>query len=101
MLPCAGGAILTVMLFTIVWQWNDYYTPAMFMANRYTIATALASFQQNLSSLSNVGGLSTDPYIVSTRIQAACLISILPLLIMYLFTQKYFTESIERTGISN
>lgn len=101
MLPCSGGAILTVMLFSIVWQWNDFYTPAMFMANRYTIATALAAFQQNLSSLSNVGGLNTDPYIVSTRIQAACLISILPLLIMYLFTQKYFTESIERTGISN
>ncbi|REE56446.1 multiple sugar transport system permease protein [Paenibacillus taihuensis] len=101
MLPNAGGAILTVLLFSIVWQWNDFYTPAMFLNNKYTIATALAAFQQNLSSLSNVGGLNTDPYVVSTRIQAACLVSIAPLVILYIFTQRYFTESIERTGINS
>lgn len=101
MLPNAGGALLTVLLFSIVWQWNDFYTPAMFLNNQYTLATALAAFQQNLQSLANVGGLNTDPYIVSTRIQAACLLAIGPLVLLYVFAQRYFTESIERTGINS
>ena len=31
--------------------------------------------------------------------EAGCLISIMPILIMYIFLQKYFTEGIERSGI--
>ena len=31
--------------------------------------------------------------------EAGCLISILPILIMYVFLQKYFTEGIERSGL--
>lgn len=45
----------------------------------------------------------TLPY-VSPReqivwMEAGCLISILPILIMYVFLQKYFTEGIERSGL--
>jgi multiple sugar transport system permease protein len=32
-------------------------------------------------------------------IMAAALLVILPLLVLYLFTQRYFVESIERTGL--
>lgn len=100
MLPNASASILTVTLFSIVWQWNDYYTPAMYMPGKPTIATSLSSFQFNLQRLATVGGMYTDPFVTSTRVQAACLLSILPLLIGYIFAQRYFTESIERTGIT-
>ena len=33
------------------------------------------------------------------RAQAGCLLTILPLLIVFIFLQKYFTEGLERTGI--
>ncbi len=99
MLPNAGPAILTVFLFTFVWQWNDYYAPAMYFSEKTTISTALASIRTNLRLLTNIGNNYLDPYVVSTRIQAACLISIAPIVTMYVFTQKHFTESIERTGI--
>lgn len=100
MLPNAKSAMLTVALFSIVWQWNDFYTPAMYLSQRPTIATSLASFQFNLQKLTTVGGMYTDPFVTSTRVQAACLLSILPLLIGYIITQRYFTESIERTGLT-
>jgi len=32
-------------------------------------------------------------------IMASALLVILPLLVLYLFTQRYFVESIERTGL--
>ena len=31
--------------------------------------------------------------------EAGCLMAILPILIMYVFLQKYFTEGIERSGL--
>ncbi len=100
MLPNSGTVVLTVLLFALVWNWNDYYTPAMFMKNHNTLATALASFQQNLQNLSTIGGNYSDSALIATRLQAACLLVIAPLLILYAFTQRYFIESIERTGLT-
>ncbi len=100
MVPNTKNIVITVFLFAIVWNWNDYYTPALYMQGKPTLATSLSEFQNNLQMLANVGGANVDPIVVLTRIQAACLIAILPLLILYIFTQKYFTESIENTGIT-
>ncbi len=100
MLPNAGTVMLTVLLFALVWNWNDYYTPAMFMKNHVTLATALSMFQQNLQNLNTIGGNYTDTALIATRMQAACLLCIAPLLVLYAFTQKYFVESVERTGLT-
>jgi multiple sugar transport system permease protein len=98
MLPNAGAAMLTVFLFTTVWYWNDYYTPSMIMSTDWTLSVALAGLKANLSKLPEIGA-SMDTYLLTTRIQAGCLLCIAPLLAIYVFAQKYFTESIERTGI--
>lgn len=100
MLPNAGTVVLTVLLFALVWNWNDYYTPAMFMKNHLTLATALSSFQQNLQNLSAIGGNYTDSALIATRMQAAGLLVIAPLLLLYAFTQRYFIQSVERTGLT-
>lgn len=100
MLPNAGTVVLTVLLFALVWNWNDYYTPAMFMKNHHTLATALASFQSNLQNLSTIGGNYTDSALIATRMQAAGLMVIAPLLVLYAFTQRFFVQSVERTGLT-
>ena len=41
----------------------------------------------------------TNPYVIVTQMQAACLLTILPLLVLYIVLQRYFTESVERTGL--
>lgn len=98
MLPNAPTVILTTLLFSIVWQWSDFFGPGMFL-DKPTIATALYNFQTNLSELPGMDNNIWDPFFISTRIQAACLLSVAPLLVLYIITQKYFVESIERTGI--
>lgn len=98
MLPNAMSALITVFLFSIVWQWSDFYGPAMFLG-KSTIATSLYNFTTNLSQLPGMANNIWDPFFVSTRIQAACLLSIAPLIIIYIFTQRYFVEGIERTGL--
>lgn len=98
MLPNAMTALLTVFLFSIVWQWSDFFGPAMFL-DKPTIATALYNFQTNLSELPGMNNNIWDPFFISTRIQAACLLSVVPLVVLYTVTQKYFVESVERTGL--
>ncbi len=96
-LPTTKNIVLTVLLLSLVWNWNDFLTPATFMGGKLTISTALARFQSDLNNAHNLG---IDVTVANTQIQAACLISIIPLAILYVLTQKYFTESIESSGLT-
>ena len=101
MLPNAGNVMLMVMLFSLVWYWNDYYMTAIYMSEFKTVSTQLASLSALLQMQLSAGGASAayDPYQIVTMEQAACLLTILPLLVLFVFTQKYFTQGIEKTGI--
>ena len=96
MLPNATAVFVTVFLFSLVWYWNDYFNASMFINAVPTISTKLAGLQG--------GGLegvvsTTDPLKKATYVQAGALMSIAPMLILYIIFQRQFTESIERSGI--
>ena len=88
MIPNALSSFLTVFLFSIVWYWNDYYISSMYFSETKTIATTLCNLENELK-LRLFGDATVK---ISRREQA-------PLLIMYTFLQKYFTEGIERSGL--
>lgn len=92
MVPNSMQAFLTVFILSIVWHWNEYYLTSMYFLNKWTIATSLTGMTNHLSDRYN-------PYAFVTKMQAGCLLAIIPILIMYIILQKYFTESVERTGI--
>ena len=96
MVPNASGVFLTVGLFSMVWYWNDYFLSSMYFTRVNTVSVALAGLQ---NSLSLVGFDIQDPTTLITRMQAGSVLAVAPLLIIYIFLQRYFTESIERTGI--
>lgn len=100
MLPNAMSSVLTVFLFTIVWYWNDYYISTIFFNNTKTVATMLYNLDSELKM--RLFGDAAIQIAEREKIvwnQAGCLISIAPILIMYAFLQKRFTEGIERSGI--
>lgn len=110
MLPNARGAIITVGLFAFVWQWNDVYFAKIFeisTASFPILTMRLINAAENIyAALFYTGGLSligqdvwSNPMFLATISNVAALLMMLPLLIMYLFVQKQFVESIERTGI--
>ena len=98
--PTAKNINIAVLLLAVVWNWNDYYTPSMFIRTKDTIATAMASFQANLENLHNMGTGVANIQTAQTQIQAACLITILPLVVLYIFLQKRFSEGIENSGLT-
>lgn len=97
--PNAKAAFLTVILFSIVWYWNDYYYISMYFSNVKTVSTALAGLMDAFTTDVSFEAIRTDPYMITTRLQAGCLLAILPMLLLYVVLQKHFTEGIERTGL--
>lgn len=100
MVPNASSSFLTVFLFSIVWYWNDYYVASSFFINTKTISLVL----KNLDGTLNIAIFNNANANVSARekivwLEAGCLISITPMLILYAALQKHFTEGIERSGL--
>ncbi len=96
MIPLSSAAFITVFLFSFVWYWNDYYYSGMFFTNGNTVTLALSGLQDKLRTLNNG---AYDPYLYVVSMQAGCLLVVLPPLLIYIVFQRYFTESIEKTGI--
>ncbi len=95
MLPLAQPAILVVFLFSFVWHWNDTLEPSIYLSKpeNFFLPQRLSIVEAALSNYQLRGMWGTG------TIMAATLLVILPLVILYLFTQRYFVESIERTGL--
>lgn len=94
--PLATPAFVTVMLFSFIWHWNDYCYAASLFTNEVKPLMALLN---DLDALLSSSYLGVSDYAARTYKAAAVLLTILPPLLLYVFAQKYFTESIERAGI--
>ena len=100
MCPNAKSSFLTVFLFSIVWYWNDYYVSSSFFTQNDTVALMLKNLNTNLTQqLFDGQAVSVRQIIV--WLEAGCLLSITPILIMYVFLQRYFIEGVERSGLAN
>lgn len=88
-LPLSKPAVITIALLNFIWSWDSFKWPLLVTrnSNMRVLAVGLQQF------LVGEGG---------TKIQLMMAFStmvVLPVLIFYFFTQKYFTEGIARTGI--
>lgn len=100
MIPNAASSFLTVFLFSVVWYWNDYYVTTMFFRNVDTVGIALKNLSQTLiSDLFDNQSVGARELIV--WLESGCILAIAPILIMYIFLQRYFTEGLERSGLAN
>lgn len=99
MVPNAASSFLTVFIFSIVWYWNDYYVSSMYFTQGNTISLKIDSIA-NLISMHLYGEIrNASEFIV--WMEAGCLLAIAPIIIMYVFLQKYFTEGIAKAGLAN
>ncbi len=90
MYPLARPARVTVLLFSLVWHWNETYLTNVYYTRISTMATQIARVTLQ------VGDYTVN---IMPLKMASALLFIAPILILYFFTQRLFTESIERTGI--
>ena len=98
MVPNASSSFLTVFLFSIVWYWNDYYISSSYFLQNNTMALMLQNLSNTLD-LRLFNGMNVSVRNKIVWLESGCLLSITPILIMYVFLQRYFTEGIERSGL--
>ena len=102
--PSAIPAIVTVVLFSFVWYWNESYLTELYVqglaskSNWTNLVVQLKNFDQSFNTRAQTGGTATS--LNESVRMAATTLSILPLLIMYLILQKQFVESIDKAGIT-
>ena len=100
MLPLVRSAIITVCLFSFVWHWNDLYSSAMYFVGEVRPIMAVLNdlktimIQQGLTVSVNLSQFNLRLYFAS-----GALLAVLPPLVLYIILQKYFVESIAKTGI--
>ena len=89
-MPNAKPALLVVIINQLVFCWNDYMGPLIYLGrpDKFTIALGLNAFKGEIGATIDIGPL-----------MAMACVTILPVLILYLSFQKYFVEGVAATGI--
>ncbi|WP_228506010.1 carbohydrate ABC transporter permease [Curtobacterium sp. VKM Ac-1395] len=90
MLPISRPIMLTLAIFSFQWRWNDYIWPLLVLndPHQFTIQIAL----QSIVGAENVNW---------TVLLGASVISILPLLLLYLVFQKYVNGADLNAGLKD
>ncbi|MEK3890015.1 carbohydrate ABC transporter permease [Bacillus sp. FSL K6-3431] len=99
MLPLAKPAILVVFLFSFVWTWNDTYYPQMFLTESKLLPLASEMLQLDRVITSSVETQQISSFDAGAIKMAASFLSILPPLLIFVFFQRHFVESVDRTGL--
>jgi multiple sugar transport system permease protein len=88
MLPLSKPALATLTIFTAVFVWNDFMGPLIYLNSQAlkTIQLGLRMFIQQYSANYSL-------------IMAASLVSLIPVVILFLAFQRFFVEGIASTGV--
>lgn len=99
MSPNASSAFLVTLIMSLVWNWNEYFFPTILFQQSQFLSTKLSLIRDlALSEMGNsVYGDSLGETVV---MYAGAFLFILPMLIMYMVAQRFFMQSIEKTGIT-
>ncbi|RCW77343.1 carbohydrate ABC transporter permease [Saliterribacillus persicus] len=87
-LPLSKAALGTLVIFSLLNSWNDFINPLIYLSDQslFTLQVGIRYFQQLYGA---------DYHLI----MAATTLSLIPIIIVYLFAQKYFIEGISTTGL--
>jgi multiple sugar transport system permease protein len=90
LLPLARPALTTLFLFTFIGEWNDLFKPLVFTTRPElrTVQLALAEFQEQFTNNWSL-------------LMAAIVIATVPIVLLFLVSQRQFIKGIAATGIKN
>jgi multiple sugar transport system permease protein len=95
-LPLSIPMMITIFLFAFSWQWTDnFYTGLFFVGEKIKLMPSIVKVPRMMEDAAFAGW---DLY--ASAIRNTCgLLVIAPLVVVYLFCQRYLIQGIERSGI--
>ena len=95
-LPISVPMMITVFLFSFSWQWtDDFYTNLFFTTSKVKLLPKILDIPKSLTT--DFPGQNL--YYAAIRNTCGMMI-IAPLIVMYLFCQRYLVQGIERSGLT-
>lgn len=96
MLVNAIPSVITVAIFSMVWQYNDtFYARLFLISDDIVISKKISTIQATIANVEKV----MDPSIQELYLDAGVVLVMIPVIIIYVALQKYFIEGVERSGI--
>jgi multiple sugar transport system permease protein len=96
MLPNAIPSAITVLIFSIVWQFNDtFYAQLFSISPRIVLSKQISGLQASVTNLYQL----RDPSLTTLYLYAGVVLVIVPLLLTFIILQRRFIEGVERSGI--
>jgi oligogalacturonide transport system permease protein len=89
LLPLSKPALFAAGIFQFMWTWNDFFNSLIYINSirKFTVSLALRM------AIDTTGGVAWN------QIFAMSVVAVLPLVLIFFFTQKYFVEGIATTGL--
>ncbi len=87
-LPLARPALATLAIFTFMWSWNDFINPIIYLRDvqSFTLTAGLSLFQGQY--------VGKWPLLM-----AGALVSVIPMIVLFIVAQRQFVRGIALTGI--
>ena len=87
-MPLAKPALATLAIFTFMWSWNDFINPIIYLRDleTFTLTAGLALFQGQF--------VGKWPLLM-----AGALVSVIPMIVLFVIAQRHFVRGITMTGI--
>ena len=96
MLVNAMPAVITVTVFSMVWQFNDtFFTKLFLISDEIAISKRISTLQSTIANVDRI----LEPAIQELYLDAGIVLVLLPIVVIYIVLQKYFIEGVERSGI--
>lgn len=91
MMPSVKSVSLCVLVMALVYNWNDFFTPLIYLnsTNKFTLAIGLQFLNSSMGD-TKIG-----------QMMAVAVATMIPVLIIFFFCQKYFVEGIKMSGIKD
>lgn len=100
-LPAAIPSFIISIIFSTVWYWNETFLTVIYLEGGIqSLPMQLSKFVQAYENLYPPGTVNIFDRLNEAVKLSGTFLNILPLLLMYFVMQKWFVESIDRTGIT-
>jgi len=96
--PLAGSAVIVSLLFSFVWYWNETFLAAIYF--RDALTTLPLQLQRFVESFNEMFARHPDVNVNEGVEMAGTFLTIVPLLILYFIMQRWFVESVDKSGIA-
>lgn len=100
-LPLSKAALATIALWIVVGHWNDFFAPLIYLQDRdkYTLQVVLRDIILQASGAlyeaNNAARVQDGTAVIPAQVQnSVIIVSMLPMLAIYPFLQKYFVKGV-------